>query len=167
MDKDIFLSLYKSLVRPHIEYANAIWSPHLKRQSSAVERVQRRATKLVPGLRSMSYEDRLKFLKLPSLKFRRLRGDLIQTYKIFQEIDDIEVSSLFSVSEVSSTRNAFNKIYIQHSNTNIRKFSFSNRIAPFWNALDANVKKATNINNFKTALDAEKSIKDKMYIFDY
>ena len=81
LDKELFLLIYKSMVRPHLEYANSIWSPKLKRQSAAIERVQRRATKLLYEIREWSYERRLKFLNLPSLKYRRYRGDLIQTYK--------------------------------------------------------------------------------------
>ena len=79
LDIDIFLRLYKSLIRPHLEYANVIWHPHLIRQSAAIERVQRRATKLLPGFKNLSYEQRLRAIKLPTLKSRRLRGDIIQT----------------------------------------------------------------------------------------
>ena len=56
LDKELFLLIYKSMVRPHLEYANSIWSPKLKRQSAAIERVQRRATKLLYEIRELSYE---------------------------------------------------------------------------------------------------------------
>ena len=166
MDKDIFLKLYKALVRPHLEYANSVWSPNLIRQSSAIEKVQRRATKLVPGLYNMSYTNRLKLLNLPTLKQRRLRGDLIQTYKIFQEIDDVKVSTIFTTCKYDKTRNPHNKIFIQHSKTNIRKKYFSNRVAPFWNALPLSTKQAPELNDFKTKLDKEKFMYDSLYTFD-
>ena len=86
LDKNIFGKLYKSLVRPHLEYANAVWYPTLKRQSITMERVQRRATKLVRKCNNLSYLERLKYLGLHSLHGRRLRGDLIQTYTIFNGI---------------------------------------------------------------------------------
>ena len=70
--------LYKALVRPHLEYGNIIWHPHYQMDKLAVEKVQRRATKLVPHLKHMSYEQRLVALRLPSLLFRRRRGDMIQ-----------------------------------------------------------------------------------------
>ena len=73
--------LYKSFVRPHMEFAIQVWSPYLKRDIECLERVQRRAAKLVKEFRKLSYEDRLCKLKLTSLVNRRLRGDLIETYK--------------------------------------------------------------------------------------
>ena len=50
----IFLQLYKAMIRPHLEYASCIWFPKLKRDSDAIERLQRRATKLVPELRTLT-----------------------------------------------------------------------------------------------------------------
>ena len=69
--------LYKTLVRPHLEYGNALWGPFNAADRKLVERVQRRATRILPDLRHLTYEDRLKALKLPSLQYRRLRGDMI------------------------------------------------------------------------------------------
>ena len=73
LDEDMLKVLYKSLIRPHLEYANCIWSPMLHKDIQLIERVQRRATKLTPGLREMSYEERLIQLRLPTLAYRRLR----------------------------------------------------------------------------------------------
>ena len=64
LDEEIFLYLYKTLVRPHLEYANCVWNPSKLKLIDALENVQRRATKLVPTLKNLSYEDRLKKLKL-------------------------------------------------------------------------------------------------------
>ena len=89
LDKDSFLCLYKSLIRPHLEYGNIIWYPLLKRQSAIVERVQRRATKMIGELKNLSYKERLIKLRLPSLKARRVRGDLIYVYKIINNIVNI------------------------------------------------------------------------------
>ena len=82
IDMFVFLKLYKALIRPHLEYGQIIWSPKFKRQSKIIENVQRRATKIIPNLKHLPYDERLKILKLPTLKFRRLRGDLINVYKI-------------------------------------------------------------------------------------
>ena len=73
--------LYKSLVRTHLEYCNAVTYPVLARQEKLLENVQRRATKLVQGLREMDYTERLKKLKLPSLNYRKATGDIIEVYK--------------------------------------------------------------------------------------
>ena len=81
IDGEIFTNLYKSLVRPH---GNIVWFPQLKRQSVAIEKVQRRATKLIPTLKDLDYKERLRQLKLPTLKYRRYRGDLIQVFKLLK-----------------------------------------------------------------------------------
>jgi hypothetical protein len=67
-------------VRPHHEYANPVWNPYLKKHIDTIENIQRRATKLIPGFSDLSYEDRLRRLKLPSLSYRRSRGDMIEVY---------------------------------------------------------------------------------------
>ena len=82
IDKYVFNMLYKSLVRSHLEHAAPVWNPHLARNIDKIEEVQIRATKMVPGLRSMTYPDRLKYLQLPTLVYRRIRGDMINVYKI-------------------------------------------------------------------------------------
>ena len=75
--------LFTSLVRPHLEYAATIWNPNSKGLGMArqIESIQRRATR-IPDLKGLSYEDRLFALNLPSLEKRRLRGDLIEFFKI-------------------------------------------------------------------------------------
>ena len=80
LDEETFLLLNKALIRPHLEYANALWSPYKIKDITAIENVQRRATKLVLSLKNLEYEDRLRKLKLPTLKYRRLPGDMIETH---------------------------------------------------------------------------------------
>lgn len=166
LDKDIFLQLYKSLVRPILEYGNIIWFPRLKRQSADIERVQRRATKLIYSIKDLSYENRLRYLNLPSLKARRFRGDLIQTYKIFNGVDDIEAGCFFEFPVTNITRNSTDKIQKKHFNTNIRKYAYSYRIVDAWNSLTINTKRAPNINTFKNLIDSNKMYKTIKYEFD-
>ena len=82
LDLEMFKCLFTAIVRPHLEYGAAIWNPHLKKHIIAIENVQRRATKLVPELLNLPYPERLKVLRLPTLLYRRYRGDMIEMYKI-------------------------------------------------------------------------------------
>ena len=77
-DRFTMTTLYKTMVRPHLEYRNLIWGPFNTGDKKSVESVQRRATKMIPELCKMSYEERLQALDLPSLEYRRNRGDMIQ-----------------------------------------------------------------------------------------
>ena len=80
-DANTMKLLFTSLVRPHLEYANAIWSPRLKKDNNLIEGVLRRATKLIPGMKDLDYSERLKKINIPSMKYRRERGDMIEVYK--------------------------------------------------------------------------------------
>ena len=78
----MFFYCFKCLVRSHIEYANQVWSPYLIKHVTALENVQRRATKLIPGYKELDYKESLKRLIQPTLPYRRHRGDMIEIYKI-------------------------------------------------------------------------------------
>ena len=80
-EKSIILKLYKALVRPHLEYCIQVWNPHLKKDIETLERMQRRATRMIKGVGNLSYEERLRMCKLTNLEIRS-RGDLIETFKI-------------------------------------------------------------------------------------
>ena len=77
-DRDTVRMLYCALVRPHLEYANVIWHPRYRKHVYSLEKVQRKATRLLPGMKQRTYEERLQILRLPSLVYRRFRGDAIR-----------------------------------------------------------------------------------------
>ena len=78
----MFPYLYKSITRPCLEYGNIIWGPNYKVDEDEIEKVQRYATRTIPSIKHLSYEERLRCLKLPTLKYHRLRGGMIMTYNI-------------------------------------------------------------------------------------
>lgn len=82
LDEESFCLLYKAIVRPHLEYAQAVWHPHKRKHINQIERVQRRATRLIPTLRDLTYPERLRQLGLTTLAYRRLRGDVVEVYKM-------------------------------------------------------------------------------------
>ena len=153
MDREMFLNLYKSLVRPHVEYATSIWSPVYKKDIIQIENVQRRATRLVSNLKYLTYPERLKTLGLPTLEYRRDRANMIQVYKILNNIDKVDKDSLFKMSTYQATRGHSQKIYKQRYRLKIRGHFFSNRIVDSWNDLPSEVVNAPFLNSFKSRLN--------------
>ena len=90
-----FTNLYKSYVRPHLEFAVQAWSPHLKKDKRTLEKVQRRATRQIQGMEGQSYQERLEKTGLYSLECRRQRGDLIETFKILNELENVQENDFF------------------------------------------------------------------------
>jgi hypothetical protein len=154
MDIDIFKKLYKSTIRPHLEYANVIWHPVFKRQLKNLENVQRRATKIVPEVTNLPYCDRLKRLDLPSLQYRQLRGDLIQTYKIIHNMDNINKDDIFVMKE-NITRNSDLKLYKNFAKSKSRSNFLPYRINNVWNSLHNSTRNSKDLNLFKTNIDKE------------
>jgi hypothetical protein len=115
------------------------------------------ATKQIPRIKNLSYEERLRKLELPTLSYRRLRGDMIEVYQIIQGHYDPEVSTIIKLMNDTkqrfSTRTNSRKVVYNRTNTNIRQNSFSIRIAKYWNKLPENIVNAPSINSFKNRLD--------------
>ena len=118
-----------------------------------IENVQRRATPLVSSIRQLSYQERLKNLGLPSLEYRRERAELIEVYKIINNIDQIEKENLFTVSTYTATRGHQLKLAKKQHRCKVRSNSFSLRVIGSWNALPENVVMAPSLNCFKSRLN--------------
>ena len=108
---------------------------YLIKDIEALEKVQRRATKLVPKLRDLCYEDRLKSLDLFSLKSRRERGDMIFLYKIFNGLVDVDHNKMFSMNMDGRTRGHNLKISMQRCVSENRRNFFTTRVVVPWNNL--------------------------------
>jgi len=151
-DKDVILQLYKTLVRPHLEYSVQAWRPHLRKDIDLLEGVQRRATKLIFDLKDKCYEDRLRCLNLTTLETRRLRGDLIEVFKIFKGFDNVDPSTFFELS-TAPTRGHYLKLVKPTCKLDVRKLSFSHRVIEIWNSLDDTIVACDSINSFKNRID--------------
>ena len=102
--KKLIIPLYKAIVRPHLEYCIQAWRPYRKKDIDMLERIQRRATKMIPELRDLSYEERLKECGLTTLETRRLRGDQIEVFRILNGYENIDRTMFFSLKKDSRTR---------------------------------------------------------------
>ena len=121
-EKELIILLYKTIVRPHLEYCIQAWRPHCKKDIDILERVQRRATKIIQKLRNISYEMRLKEFGLTTLETRRLRGDQIEVFKILNGYENIHTNIFFSVKEERRTRGHGITLAKKQCRLGIRKF---------------------------------------------
>ena len=153
MDKTGFMLLYKSIVRPSLEYCSTVWHPYLKKDITKIEKVQRRATRQVKSLQHLSYEDRLKYLNLPSLNYRRHRCDMIQIFKMVHGLDELDPSHFFEIVSESRTRGHKYKIAKKKFNSKLRFCSFSQRVITEWNSLPSYVVESSSLNLFKSNLE--------------
>ena len=167
LDEKQFLPLYKALVRSHLDYASSVWSPQSMKLIEQIEGVQRRATKQLPGMKDLTYAERLRKLKLPTLSYRRIRGDMIEVFKIIKGFYDKEACSCIKmwkdVAPRRGNRGHSLKIYPQHARTSLRKSSFALRVANIWNNLPAHVVHAESVNSFKNKLDKFWSDQELLY----
>ena len=120
-DRRILLSLYKTLVRPHLEYCSPAWSPHYKKDEQLLERVQHRFTRMLPGLKSMEYDDRLKALGIWSLEERKNRADLLEVFKMKSGFSAVSFDAFFTVDSQQRTRGNSWKIVKHRNNLDVRK----------------------------------------------
>ena len=163
MDSYTFTKLYKTMVRSHLEYAESVWAPNGKGKIDDLEKVQKRATKMIRHCQKMPYRDRLEHLKLPTLTYRRIRGDMVEVFKILTNKYDKNVTPHLGLSNCTYTRGNTLKLATVRPNLDIRKYSFSVRIVSIWNTLPDSVIASDTINKFKNALDKHWQNEDILY----
>lgn len=165
-DKFHFVRLYKQRVRCHLELAVQAWSPWLQQDIKLLEDVQKRAVRNVCGLTG-SYEEKLNQIGLTPLVDRRIRGDMLQTFKIMNNIDDVDSNVWFMpvhqvcsyptrhtgrINEDGSLEHNLN-IVQPIARLDIRKEFFSNRVPKTWNTLPSHIQKSSSVNHFKRQYD--------------
>jgi hypothetical protein len=160
IDESIMSLLYKSLVRPHLEYGAVIWNSQWQGEIDMLENVQYRATK-ISSLNGFTREERNLALNLPTLENRRRRGDLIQMFKLVKNIDVINLHNQIRFFNVDgSTRGHTLRIHRELLNTQnnckyntIRHNFFTNRVVNDWNSLSQEAVGSQSVNQFKNHID--------------
>ena len=161
-EKQLIVPLYKAIVRPHLEYCIQAWRPYRKKdidlsmsflRYGLLERIQRRATKMIPELRYLSYEGRLLQCGLTTLETRRLRGHQIEVFKIVNGYEDVDRNMFFKLKEGSRTRGNKAALVKEQFRWNMRKYSFSQRVINEWNKLPNDCVNASCVNVLKNRID--------------
>ena len=153
--------LFKTFVRPHLEFAVAAWSPCQETDIEHLERVQRKASKLVHRTRHLAYELRLEALKWSTLKERRVRGDLIQWHKILHGHEIVHLNQHHRHYETRSyqgpaANTRLGRFGIERElvrSCKLRHTFLPNRVSTVWNQLPLQVREEKNTNHFKVAID--------------
>ena len=163
LSPEMLRTLFIAFVRPHLEYAQAVWCPRLIKHINAIENVQRRATRLVRGYRNHPYEERLKIMNLPSLKTRREIGDMVEIYKHLNVYDKSATSQKFVLRNRPQRKHnqELQKNFADDGMRGYQTNSLYYRGIDAWNGLGAKVVNAPSVSKFKEELTME--WKNKLY----
>ena len=162
--KEVMKKIYICLIRPHLEYCVQLWSPVAAHGSWGtiyeIEKVQRKFTNLIDDIGTLQYGTRLAELNLTTLAERRIRGDLIETFKIVNNVVDYG-HDIFTLG-----RSGRNIVSCGLKVSSFRKKFFSERVIQYWNVLPNFVKLSSSVNSFKANLSLHKSqqLKSEHYV---
>ena len=162
----LFKQLYTTFVRPHLEYAQVVWSPKLRKTTKLIEGVQRRATRIVDACKNHPYQSRLEQIGIPTLEYRRAVSDMVEVYKHLHNYDKTTVPERFSPRTRPSRNHNFEleRIFAKDGARGVQTNSFYFRSIKQWNTLPREVVESPSIVVFKKRLDH--SWKNKRYILD-
>ncbi|KFW10404.1 hypothetical protein N327_05418, partial [Fulmarus glacialis] len=151
--REVILPLYSTLVRPHLQYCLQLWSPQHRKDMGLLERVQRRATKMIRGMEHLSYEERLRELRLFSLEKRKLWGDITAAFQYLKGTYKKEGGKLFSRACCDRTRGNGFKLKEGRFGLYIGKKFFMMWVVKHWHRLPRDVGDAPSLATFKVRLD--------------
>ncbi len=159
-DRHIFICLYKQYVRPHLEFSTQAWSPWSVADRETLEKVQKRAVKMVSGLKGESYEDRLKELELTTLEERRHQADMQMVHKIMNGYAELDPETWFEreTVPVHATRSVTDPLNIKFSTgkLEVRRNFFSVRVIQSWNVIPIEIRQRMSPESFKWAYKAHR-----------
>jgi len=138
-------------VRPILEYNSVVWSPWLKQDIDQIEKLQRRFTKRLVGMKDLNYDERMHQLGLSSLELRRLHLDLIFCYKVVFGLVGVNIDDFFEFNHAANTRGHAYKLFKSRSVNNTRKCFFAEHIITVWNGLPPSVSFAS-LSTFRRAI---------------
>ena len=159
--------LYKTFVRPKLEYAVAVWRPWLKKDEEVMEKVQQRFVRQLSDAKGETYEERLQSAGLTTLSERRTRGDIIETFKTMRGINRVDREEWFRVQVEEEHRPTRSNTMVvggelerrrevivgQRAKLEVRRNFFTVRVEKEWNRLPETVKMQRTVNGFKNAYD--------------
>ncbi len=162
------VQMFKTFVRPVLEYASPVWSPYLKKDIDLLERVQKYFTRRIPGITG-NYLERLEALKLIGaeleiLEFRRLEQALVTVYKIIHSLVELSFSDFFEWSKGKSLRGHSLKLCLPRTRLECRRNFFAVRIIAPWNCLLEETVTAHSLSIFKRHLQMVERIKLLKYL---
>jgi hypothetical protein len=152
--------LYRTFVRPFLEYNSIVWSPYTKKNELKIEKIQKKALKLIYELRHLTYQEQLKRTKLMSLRARRIRHQLIVVFKMKNRTIDLSFEDFFQKCINNKTRGNIFKLRLPKTKTKMRQSFFANSVIKYWNLLKSSeINARTNTSftkNIKTFFMREK-----------
>ena len=154
-DRYVFLQLYKTYVRPHVEFWVQSWSPWTAANKEVLEEVQKRAIRMVSGLRAVEYEDRLLELGMTTLQEMRHQADMTMVFKVLNGMEDVNMADWFTMASEAQrlTRTAADpkNVRVKHGRLEIRKNFFTVRVTNEWNKVPGQIKGLRPVDAFKDA----------------